>query len=272
MIQHGTRPSRLDKRDNSFQRTFGGLPVALANQDYTLDIGKTMPDQNADGYPFGCTGYCQADISTTEDGDIYKPSYTYAKTCYIENHPQDQGCDIRNSLKSTQVYGLQRPDETTDIEAEDHRRGQYFNVYCDGGYDWFDSFRSALRTNKRPISVGSIWFGEYEQIGQDGKLPTLFVYDGNPNNYSWHNFAIVGEKIIEGVPYLIAKSWQGRNYGDGGFCYFPRETMNAAMEIRGAVAFTFAKAKPEDINPIKLSIYEVVLLFLYRIIGLTRLA
>lgn len=268
-MNSGLKRPTLDKRDYSFHKTFGSIALPLPLLDYTYDIGKTMPNQNADGYPDGCTGYTQADISTDEDGDIYKPDYTYKKTCYMENHDTNQGCQIRNSLKSTQVYGLQRPDETTDTEAETHRRGQYFNIYDDGINDWFDSFRNALRTNKRPLSLGTPWLPSWERIGQDGIIPTVFTLNGSE---TWHNWAMVGEKNLGGTPYLIGKSWQGPNYGDRGFCYFPRETVNQMMEVGGSVAFTFAKANPQDIQTIELTIYETILVFLYRILNLSRYA
>jgi len=268
-MQSGLKRVLADKRDLSFHRSFGSVPAPLPLLDYSYDDGKTMPDQNADGLPYGCTGYSQADIAGNEDNSIYKPFYTYQKTCYIEGHPTDQGCDIRNSLKVGQVYGVQRLDETTEEEAKTHGRGKYYSVDKLDGLDWFDSFRTALRNGKRSISVGTIWFPEWHMTGQDGILTSLFVYNGNPNAYPWHNYAIVGEKTINGTPYLIAKTWQGRNFGDSGWCYLSSETFNKAFDIYGTCGFTQPAFSPQDTFTIKITILQFVIMYIGRIIGLT---
>lgn len=270
MIQNGARPTELDPRDQSFHGTFGALPTYNLPEEFNVDAGKTMPDQNADGYPFGCTGYTQSDNAIDRDGNIYKPSYTYLKTCFMEGHQPNQGCDMRASLKSTRVYGLQKETETTDMEAEQHRGGQYFNVYDDGGLDWFDAIRSSVYSQKHAVSCGSPWFSEWA-LPQVGILPSVFTYDGIPNHYAWHNYAIKGWKVINGTTYLLVKPWQGKNYGDNGWVYMSRYVANKVFEIRGAVIYTQASAKPEDIAMIKLDIWEYIMIFLNRIAGLKRL-
>lgn len=269
-MRSGARPTALDTRDRSYHRSFGTTLPKKFPQYFSVDLGKTMPDQNADGLPFGCTGYTQSDNGGNEDAAIYKPEYLYQKTCLIENHPTDQGCDIRSSLKAAKVYGLQGLAETTDQEAETHRRGPYYNIYDDGGMDWFDSIRTALMDHKVGISAGTPWFPEWE-YPQNGIVTQNFVYDGNPDHYNWHNWAIVGFKDIDGWPHLVGKSWQGPGYGDKGFHYLDRATTNKVLEIRGSVTFFTTKATPNDVYTIKVSILETVLDFLYRILGLTRL-
>lgn len=150
-IQHGTRPRLRSKKDYSYERTFGTTLVFPDN--YNTDAGLTMPDQNADGFPMGCTGYTQADIATDEDKVVYDPSFTYAKTCFIENHPQNQGCLIENAIKSTQVYGVKTKTQT-EQDALNNKRGKYFDVDKVG--DYFDGIRSAIELNRRPVSVGTI--------------------------------------------------------------------------------------------------------------------
>lgn len=267
-MQSGAKRTKLDKRDLSYHRSFGTVPMQLSLVEYNYDCGKTMPDQNADGLPFGCTGYTTAEVAGDEDDAIYKPAYTYQKTCYIEGHDTNRGCDIRTALKTGQVYGVQRIDETTDQEAEQHRRGKYYSVDKVSGCDWFDGFRLALRNGKRPISTGTIWFREWEQVASDGVLTSNFVYNGNPDQYPWHNYKICGEKVIDGVPYLIAKSWQGPNYGDKGWCYFSRETFNKAFDIYGTIGLVQPPFTPQDTFTIRLTMLQFVLAYLGRWIGL----
>ena len=298
MIRHGTRPAKLDRRDYSFHRTFGTVSPLQFPPEYSCDAGLTMPDQNADGNPFECTAYTSCDLGTDQDGIVYAPEYTYMKTLYIQGLPStQQGSDVKFALKSAKIYGLlpkeNMPSELVgkgenytadqghwpvDVDTiagkMEHRKGRYFNVYDDGGMDWFDSFRSALWLNKddkRGISIGTPWFHEWA-TPQNGVVTSNFIYDGNPMNYAWHNWAIKGWKVIDGKIYLMGKPWQGKNYGDNGWCYFSRETIHKVMEIRGSIAYTLADAELKDIQSIQLGMLETVLVYLYRILGLIRYA
>lgn len=267
-IQHGTRPIARDSRDYSFRRTFGAVASGELPDSYNCDAGLTMPDQNADGYPMGCTGYTQAELCTDEDGVIYRPDFTYKKTLYMENASMGSGCDIRDALKSTIVYGVQRQDETTDAQAVAHHRGQFFNV--DKTTDYFEGIRNALwsnRLSKRSVSIGTPWFQEWHAT-QKGIIETKFAYSGNPDDYPWHNWKISGWKTINGAPYLIGKTWQGKNYGDSGFAYFSRQTINDVMAIKGTAAFTLAQADPGNIQTVRLFTLQTILTYLYRILGL----
>lgn len=263
-MTHGTRPTPLDHRDFSYHRSFGAITPAFQD-NFTVDIGLTNPNQITDGLLYACTGYTQTDNENDEDILVYDPAYTYSRTCYMEGHDQNTGCDIRTSLKSTRVYGLKPKDaEDTDLPVQ-RKGGNFYNIYDDGGADWFDSIRSAILREKKGVSIGSPWFSEWT-TPQNGVLTSQFVYDGNPYHYSWHNWAIKGWKTVEGVPYLLCKSWQGR-----GFDLLSRETINKVMDIRGSVAFIQAKSKPSDIRAIKIGTIEYLLIYLYRLVGKMRL-
>lgn len=262
MIHHGARRTLLDKRDYSFHRSYGTIGVTLEPQDYSFDAGLLMQDQNADLLPLGCTGYAQTDVAGDEDKTEYDPEYTYSKTCYIEGHGEDVGCSIRNSLKVGQAYGMKKKGETDD-QALTHRRGAFFSVDKASGCDWFDSMRLAMRKAQKPLSLGTQWFHEWEST-PDGILTSLFVLDPNA---PWHNHVVCGEKVINGVPYLLGKSWQGKNYGDKGFHYFSRETFNKAFDVYGTCAFVQPSYTPKDINTIRLTLLQFSLYYLGRILG-----
>lgn len=264
---YGAKPTPLDKRDYSHQQTFGSTTPRKWPSEFILDRSDFFPDQNTDGFPFGCTGYTQADNGSNRDGVQYKPGFVYEKTCLIEGHPADQGCDIRNSFKATRVYGMQTIAETTDEEALQHRGGLYLNIYDDGPLDFFDAARDALIKHSVPLSCGTPWFPEWALPGQ---VLSDFYYDGNPYHYGWHNWAIKGWKDINGQPMLLVKSWQGR-FGNDGWQYINRDVFNKAMLIRGSALFYQLSAQPGDIYRIKLDIFETVVLFIYRMLGLIRL-
>ena len=139
MIKSGVTPVKKDHRDYSFHRTFGGVTPNFANS-LDLDAGLTMPDQETDGLGYGCTGYAQSELCVDEDKIIYYPKFTYDQTLMMEGiTPSDPnfekiGCDVRDSLNSTIVYGLQAVGETGS-QALNHRRGAYYNVDLAQGMD-----------------------------------------------------------------------------------------------------------------------------------------
>lgn len=295
-MKSGTRATVLDRRDASFARTFGSIAPLQLPAEYNVDIGISIPDQIGDGNPYSCTSYAVTDIGLDQDNIIYSEAYTYMKTLYLQGlPPETNGSDIRPALKSAKVYGLLPKPNTPDnligkgedytadqahwpVEVDaiagklEHRKGNYFNVYTDGGQDWFDSIKSALwlnRSDKRGVIVGTPWLWS---SAPQGFLSEYFVYDGNPNSVAWHAWVIKGWTTINRVQYLIGKPWLGKNWGDNGFCYVSRETINKVMEIRGSIAFTLADATDKDIFSIKLGIWEIILLYLFRILKLKRLA
>lgn len=270
-IRNGLAPITLDKRDYSYNLSFGGVHPVFTS-DYSVDFGKTMWDQNHDGFPYGCSGYTQSDNLIDEYQTIFKPEYTYKKTCFMEGHEPNTGCQLRTSFDSTRVYGVQALAETTDQEAEKHRGGSYYNIYDDGGLDWFDSIRVAIQKEAKGASVGTPWFPEFELLGQTGilSMPALNEIQ-NPQNLSWHNFSCKGWKTINGVPYLMIKSWQGLNYGDKGWCYMSRSICNAILEIRGSGAFIQTHSVPEDKQTIVLTLWDYVMIFWNRLQGLQHL-
>lgn len=263
--KNGVKLVKKDHRDYSLHRTFGGIAVAFTECNF--DAGLTNRDQVADGLPNGCTGYTQSDISGDEDKLIYIPKYTYDKTLIMEgitpSDPQFEqvGCDIRKSLSSIIVYGLQQQGEGPEL-ALNHRRGAYYNVDLMGSMDWFDSIRYALQINKTSISLATPWFAKFA-------LPVNGIIQAPPSYdvtfASWHNHKICGWKMINGVPYLIDKSWQGSGYGDNGFVYFPREVINQLMSINGSGAFTIAPFSASNLQTVKLNLLETLLSY-YRML------
>lgn len=273
MIQNGLKPiKRNSKRwyptDLSFHRNFGGITPLEFPREFSVDLGITMPDQNAIGLPLGCTGVTQNELCTDQDGIVYDDyEYTYRKTLELEGvyELNKQGCDIRNSLKIICTLGPKTKEEG-DEDGEKKARGAYYAIES-SKFDWFDSFRSVMLTNhqnnntKCAISIGTPWFQEWnsQSVGNNGIVPSVFVYNGDPYSISWHNWAIKGWKEINGKPYLIAKTWQGKNYGNTGWSYYDRETINAVMKIRYTGAYTVAPRDASNIQTVRLTLMEVII-------------
>lgn len=256
MIRSGVFKLLPDHRDFSYPRTFGA--VASFPDELNLDAAFSFPDQDADGLPYGCTGYAQTEICQDEDKAEYQPGFTYDRTRMMEGTlSQEIGCDIRDSLKSTIVYGVLGKKENTAEEAGYHRRGVYYNVVDSPNLDAFDDVRSAILTNNRSVSVATPWFSEWEDIGSGGLVPLP-----SKPPVSYHNWKICGWKMLAGQPVLIGKSWQGPNYGDHGYHYVSRAVFNAVMKMDGSGAFTVRRAVPDDYARVKLAILTTVLSYL----------
>lgn len=256
-IQNGIKPLKPDHRNYSAKRTFGATQVFV--DELNLDAGFGFPDQNADGYPNGCTGYTQSELCQDEDKVKYRPDFTYKKTLLMDDQQLGEPCDIKTSLKSTKVYGVQGQNET-EQEAFKHIRGAYYQV--EKTNDWFDGIRSSITLNNCSVSVASQWFESFEtSIGQDGILPEIF----SPS-FSWHNYKCVGWKQINGQPYIILKSWQGKGYGDKGYCYMSRSLCNSLLSVDGAGAFIVAPYDPSKVQTVRLDIISVLLSLYYRLL------
>lgn len=256
MIHSGVQPVRPDHRDYSYPGTFGA--VTSFPDELNLDaFPSVFPDQNADGYPNGCTGYAQTSICEDEDKVQYQPAYTYDQTRLMEGtFPDPVPCAMRTSLNSTIVYGVLGKDEIAHEQASYHRRGAFYNVVDSPNLDAFDDVRSAIVTNNRSVSVATPWFSEWENPIA-GVVPMPY---SKPATY--HNWKICGWKQIGGQPYLIGKSWQGANFGDHGYHYVSRAVFNKVMAMSGTGAFTVRKALPGDYKTVKLAMLETLISYL----------
>src|ERR1700734_823105 len=244
MIRHGTTPTKRDIRDYSRERTFGTVSVFPDN--FNVDAGLTMPNQElpdlqftppVPSLPYGCTDYTQSELCIDQDKKLYNPidldNVTHANA--------DHGCDMRVSLVAALTV---------------YNRAAYFNVGASP--DAFDGIRSAIYASQSAVSIGTPWFTEWFNT-QQGIIPTIFVVTGLE---PWHNWKISGWKTINGVSYLCGKTWQGTNYGDQGWAYFSRETINAVMALAGTAAYTLEPVLNAPVATIEAGLYEKVILAL----------
>lgn len=247
-IKSGLTPTPHDSRDYDLFKTkkLGGIIPAFPD-NYSTDANLWMPDQNAvnplftppvPSLPEGCSDYTQTDLCMDEDGVLYNPmdieNITHANA--------NGGTDLRTSLNAVLKLRKNHP--------------AYFNIQPDiqkgGVIDWFDAMRLAQTLGKmenRAVSVGTPWFPEFMHPVK-GIIPTpnwsLTVPGTSISRVSWHNWAIKGWKTINGQVYLIGKPWIGKDYGDGGYCYFSRSVFNQLMSINGTAAFTLDKLLPNE--------------------------
>lgn len=209
---------------------------------YMVDAGLTMPDQDADGYPEGCTGYAQTDLCTDEDLAIYD-----AGEFYLATPPGTSGTGraVRDSLKLLTARGPK--DRYGNLGP---RRTAYYSINATEILDWMDAIRVALwitQQEKRSASIAIPWFPAFEGIGSDGILPAdpIFTWNGVPGHNAkiggWTDVKTDGTYIRNGEFFLAVKSWQGISYGDKGWCYMSRVLANAIFNMRYTEAFTVTK-------------------------------
>src|SRR3954454_23794266 len=104
-MNSGLCPIKPDHRDYDFHRTFGLAAPPSFPQEYSTDLGQWMPNQNAMGTPYGCTGFAGADTCSGEDGVLYDPLDLYRRTPPFNN---TEGRDMRKMLGITIKEGLKR--------------------------------------------------------------------------------------------------------------------------------------------------------------------
>ncbi len=258
MIQNGVRPVRPDNRDLSHTATFGATTPSTFPDSFDTDNGISNPNQNADGRPNSCRAYTQSEICWDEDKQEYTVQFTDDKQCLIEGIPTGSPGDIRVSLKSTIVYGVQEPSENSDMQAFQHRRGSYYQI--EKAPDYFDACRSAL-IKSGSVSMATPWYDNFSNPDSNGivTLPT-------PNEeYSYHNYKVCGWKTIAGTPYIKIKAWTGRFY------WFPREVINFLLDQTYTGAFVLERFVPNAPTITILTTYEVILGYLHRILAVLQL-
>lgn len=263
MVRNGIKPRWSDRRDLDYIKShkLGSIGAPTTYQEFSVDAGFPMINQNAMGIPYGCTGCAQADLCSNEDGIIYDPAYIYQNT-----PPGDAGGrDMRASL--SWICNNDLKEYLKSVVVGSRRKG-YFSIRAQGVLDWFDAIYISLLSTlqeKRGATIGIPWYPEFENVGQDGILPVPanFSTDGIP----WHDAEVAKGKYINGVYYLGVKSWQGASYGDNGWCYMNKELANKVFAINGTEVFTVSKVMPGQVQTVDLTFIENLVSFISNLLS-----
>lgn len=76
----------------------------------------------------------------------------------------------------------------------------------------------------------------------------------------WHNWKISSWKIVNGEPYHIGKTWQGKGYGYRGFTYFSGQTIQRLIAISNTGAFTVFSFKRKPMHRLTLTTSRCMML------------
>lgn len=271
MMKNGARPTKRDKRDFDYHKSFP-LKVGATTlpQEFWTDAGLTMPDQTrintyftppVPALPEGCTDYTQAEVATdfASGKTIYNPedleNVTHANAA--------GGYDVRQSLLAAKKLGWIK---------------DFYRILATVPLDFFLAFQLAQYSGSpemRSISFCTPWFPSWEAAIGRGEylmpMPTsaeLSLAFKDPEALPWHNSKLAGWKLINGYVMYGDKSWQGTSAGQGGIVFFTREVINTTMTIPGTSAFIPCDAAPASVQTIDPTIVEVIVSIIRKLLGM----
>ena len=247
-ISGGLLKTPADKRDFSYTKVFGAIPLAeLPEEDFMVAEAIKVENQKESDF---CTAYGSSSVSEDQEDIDLDPLYTFAKTKQIMGDWKGWGADLRTAMKAGVKFGfLEKKDSLYTIDDErdkisnwnnwpveldekaaPYRKHSYFKV--DGPYNTFDSFRAFLwanRAKKQSILTGVMWRSEWIEAknGIIPNFPSVPMFG--------HAFKICGQKTIEHELYLVAVLSNGEEIGDKGIFYFNRLVANRDFTYGGYV-------------------------------------
>jgi len=258
---YGLIPPKDDIRRFSYRKYFGAafLPPLTDFINKPLSI----KDQ---GNSDMCVAYAVSSSSEKQEGVILEPAYLFAKTKQIMGDWQGWGADPIAAMKASCNYGALEStvspyslangrnfvanwanwDQKWDRLAGLHKKKAYFEL--DGGNDIFNSIVIGLYDNRAihtTAVIGVYWQPEWT-YAQNGVIKTTGTNTANP-----HALEIIGQRIIDGTPYLVAQNSWGTGYGNYGIYYFSREVANEFL-----FALAMIDADPEDVKKVTWGLLE----------------
>lgn len=102
--------------------------------------------------------------------------------------------------------------------------------YVDGPYDVFDNVRNALwQANKSGergvVKAFGFWYDSFNTSAQNHALKGFLSYPSD-QPITRHRYNFIDWTTVNGNLYLVAALTQGTDFGDAGFLYFDRATIN----------------------------------------------
>jgi len=266
---------KRDPRRFQAVKTFGVSPIENVPNDFI--VGQLPKIKNQFQDPI-CSGMASAYILENKLGKEVSPEYVIQKETAIGGYDpfNFNGVDVDTSHKATYRYGsidanrspykvgkdplyvYADPDKWDlglDQLSNDAFRSS-FEITKSGYKDLFDAVRATMYS-KQVWADCAGWFVSEWIYAQQGIIPKQW----NRITENGHKFVFCGSKTIDGEPYLICPNSWGEGVGDKGFYYFPREAVNALIDVS-----FYTPEDPDDIKQqqwnalIKLYDYLITLL------------
>lgn len=210
-----------------------------------------------------CTAFSTVELQKAIFGIDVDPYYQFAKIKQNMGEYKSYGANLRNACNSVIQYGSLNArnapythatglptdkdrdflanwanyPQMLDLFASKEKDLAYFTL--DGTYDTFDNIRSTLwmhMQERRAVTFGFFWHDAWTEVA-GGIIPNVMPNDAEGGG---HDMAIIGQKTINGVLYLVFQQSWGPNAGDKGVYYFPRSIVDLCFN-EGYGAYTFSK-------------------------------
>lgn len=236
----------------SHDKQFG---AAVPSFPATLRRERSIPlDQQDTNF---CTAYGEAVSNGYEQGKDFSGEFQTAAESEFFGYPIVDGADPYPSMQATYIMGslpasttLYRLAEKGAAFIADWRNwpkelftiaGQYRSslipYYVDGPFDTFDNIRNALYQAFLANETGVVkafgwWYGTWNTQAVNKHLRGVLSLPGiGEQPVSRHRYTFIDwETDDRGVVRLVAALTQGDKFGDSGFCYMDRETVNFAFQ------------------------------------------
>lgn len=246
MIQgYKLKPFKRDLRDHTHYALFGNVSSALLTLNRQAIVMNDFDSSECVGYQNACAGSYKNKILMSGD-------YQEAKTFEVMGVTDTlTGADPKAGLLSGCIFGhlpqalapfslpiqseqfvtnAENWDKTNDITAQQYLEPAFVIVAPQGGFDMFDSIKSALiqgQTSNEVVMVWTNWYQEWNETLK-GIIPSIYGFPVAQHAYVYYDFC-----TINGIDYLKALPAQGTSFGDGGVVYFPREVVNKETAVTG---------------------------------------
>lgn len=273
---YGLNIPKKDRRRFSYKKYFGAsfMPPLVDFMVKPLEI----KDQGSSDM---CVAYATSSSSEKQEGIPLEPAYLFAKTKQLMGNWQEWGSDPVKAMKACCEYGgLEKTvspyslekngrnfvanwanwDKTLDLAAQIHKKKSYFSL--DAGKDIYDSIVIGLydnRNNQMTAVVGVYWQPEWTY------LPSGIIRKYGTNKNLPHAIEVIGQKIIDGEPFLIIQNSWGDKVGDNGLYYMNREVANNFL-----FQFAIIDTSPEDVKAVTWGVLEYVKDILVKILNMFK--
>lgn len=237
---------------DSHQKRFG---TAVPSFPMTLERARRKPhDQSSTNF---CTEYGETTSGGYEHDQDFSPEWETAAACAYLGAPIMDGADPYPSMQVPTVMGylpiglspftLARngaafiaqwtnwPKKLAPVAAA--YAADLVPYYVDGPYDTFDNVRNALyqaflANEKGVVKAFGFWYASWNtQAGDRTQKGRVRCPSRSEQPVSRHRYTFIDfDADANGEPVLVAALTQGEEFGDGGFLYFDRATINQVFE------------------------------------------
>lgn len=250
----------IGKRRFSYAKYFGS-PLPIDVPDFMVGKPIRIKNQGGDGT---CVSFALSSVSEDQEGFEIEPAYIWYKISKLAGYnpfgaDPDVGCKVLTKFGSLSVdsspfhlpedgsaVALNIWDSNLDRLASMQKKKSWFEI--DGPGDRFDNIRQVLWTHasEKVTAFCGIYWQPVWDFSDKGRCENFGGDKSRP-----HAIKILGQKTIDGVPYLVVQNSWGESFGDGGLFYFSREVANKLMFARG-----FFDVDPEDVKQATWGILE----------------